>query len=224
MPATPASPPVPLGIHVDAATKSTIWSNQFVDLSILLSRQTSQSFQIQLQENQRTMIPKKKIFMLNTEQRNQAFTIYMSIYVEKYPDQAVHMLQYMGHIQEMAQMSGEFVARHYDQMFRNWRQSTPLPWNFINQSLHAKALAVGLRQKVVPSKRGTAQQQKPRFFFRSKGFCNNSSCPYRHYCEQCQAIHLNKVCPLRSGSKVPQGQFKTPSIPKPQPKAPAQSK
>ena len=71
------------------------------------------------------MTLKKKIFMLNTEQWNQAFTIYMSIDVEKYPDQAVHMLQYMGHIQEMAQMSGEFAARHYDQMFRNWRQSTP---------------------------------------------------------------------------------------------------
>ena len=143
MPATAASLPVPLGIHVDAATKSKIWSNQFVDLSILLSRQTSQSFQIQLQENQLTMIPKKKIFMLNTEQWNQAFTIYMSIYVEKYPDKAVHMLQYMGHIQEMAQMSREFAARHYDQLFRNWRQSTPLPWNVINQSLHAKALDHG---------------------------------------------------------------------------------
>ena len=85
----------------------------------------------------------------------------MSIYV----DEAVHMLQYMGHIQEMAQMSGEFAAGHYDQMFRNWRPSTPLPWNVINQSLHAKALAVGLRQTVVPSKRGTEQQQKPCFFF-----------------------------------------------------------
>ena len=147
-----------------------IWSNQFVDLSILLSQQTSQSFQIQLQETQLTMTPKKKILMLNTEQWNQAFTIYMPIYVEKYPDQAVHMLQYMGHIQVMAQMSGDFAARHYDQMFRNWQQSTPLPWNVINQSLHAKALAVRLRQKVIPSKRGTAQQQKPCFFFRSKGF------------------------------------------------------
>ena len=147
MPATAASLPVPLGIHVDAATKSKIWSNQFVDLSILLSRQTSQSFQIQLQENQLTMIPKKMIFMLNTEQCNQAFTIYMSIYVEKYPDQAVHMLQYMGHIQEMAQMSGEFAARHYDQMFRNWRQSTPLPWNVINQSFTCKRISCRIKTK-----------------------------------------------------------------------------
>ena len=43
---TAASLPVPLGIHVDAATKLKIWSNQFVDLSILLSQQMSQSFQI----------------------------------------------------------------------------------------------------------------------------------------------------------------------------------
>ena len=61
----------------------------------------------------------------------------MSIYV----DQAVHMLQYMGHIPEMAQMSGEFAAGHYYQMFRNWRQSTPLPWNVINQSLHGRVKA-----------------------------------------------------------------------------------
>ena len=51
------------------------------------------------------------------------------------------MLQYMGHIPEMAQMSGEFAAGHYDQMFRNWRQSTPLPWNVINQSLHGRVKA-----------------------------------------------------------------------------------
>ena len=61
MPATAASLPVPLGIHVDAATKSKIWSNQFVDLSFLLSRQASQSFQIQLQENQLIMTPRKKV-------------------------------------------------------------------------------------------------------------------------------------------------------------------
>ena len=46
MPTTAASLPVPLGIHVDGATKWKIWSNQFVDLSILLSRQMAQSFQI----------------------------------------------------------------------------------------------------------------------------------------------------------------------------------
>ena len=34
MPATAACLPVPLGIHIDAATYSKIWSNQFVDLSI----------------------------------------------------------------------------------------------------------------------------------------------------------------------------------------------
>lgn len=224
MPATAASLPVPLGIHIDAATKSKIWSNQFVDLSILLSRQTSQSFKIQLEDNQLTMTPKRKPFILNMEQWNQAFTIYMSIYVEKYPDQAVHMLQYIGHIQEMAQMSGENAARHYDQMFRKWRQSTPLPWNVINQSLHAKALAVGLKQKVVPSRKGPAGQQKPCFFFRDKGFCSRESCPFRHFCEQCKAIHPNKVCTLRSGSKAPQDQNKPQTIPKPAPKAPVQSK
>ena len=44
MPATAASLPVPLGMHVDSATKSKIWSNQFVDLSLLLSRRLSQVF------------------------------------------------------------------------------------------------------------------------------------------------------------------------------------
>ena len=34
MPATAACLPVPLGLHIDAAAKSKIWSNQFVDFSI----------------------------------------------------------------------------------------------------------------------------------------------------------------------------------------------
>ena len=67
-------------------------------------------------------------------------------------------------------MSREIAARHYDQMFRNLRHSTSLPWNVINQSLHAKALAVGSRQKVVPGKRGTVQQQKLCYFFEAKVF------------------------------------------------------
>lgn len=33
MPAAAANLPVPPGIHVDAATKTKIWSNQFIDLS-----------------------------------------------------------------------------------------------------------------------------------------------------------------------------------------------
>ena len=53
MPATAACLPVPLGIHIDAATNSKIWSNQFVDLSILLSSQTSQPFHIQLGEKRK---------------------------------------------------------------------------------------------------------------------------------------------------------------------------
>ena len=44
MPATAACLQVPLGIHIGAATKSKILPNQFVDLSILLSSQTSHSF------------------------------------------------------------------------------------------------------------------------------------------------------------------------------------
>ena len=220
MPATAASLPVPLGMHVDTGTKSKIWSNQFIDLSILLSRQTSQSYKIQLEDNQLTMTPKKKIFMLNMEQWNQAFMIYMSVYVEKYPDQAIHMLQYIGHIQEMAQMSGENAARHYDQMFRKWRQNTPLPWNVINQSLHAKALAVGLRQKIVPGKKGTGTQQRPCFSLRYKGVCNNESCPYRHFCDTCKAVHPNKTCSLR----VTRDQSKILPVSKPQPKPQPPSK
>ena len=99
---TAASLPVPLGMHVDSATKSKIWSNQFVDLSLLLSRKLSQSFKVVYENDELTMVPKKKVFQLNMDQWNQAFTIYMSIYVEKFPLQSASMLQYMGHIQEMA--------------------------------------------------------------------------------------------------------------------------
>ena len=109
MPATSACLPVPLGICVDAAFKSKIWSNQFVDLSILLSSQTSQSFQIQLEEKR---IKRGKPGLSS---------LYAAIFwLYKY-------------IQEISQMLGEYAATRYDQqMFRKWRQSTRLPWNVIN--------------------------------------------------------------------------------------------
>ena len=68
------------------------------------------------------------------EQWNQAFTIYMSVYVEKYPD------------------------------------NTPIPWNVVNQSLHAKSVAIGLTKSCAWQK-GTGTQQKPCFSLRYKGVC-----------------------------------------------------
>lgn len=224
MPATAAQLPQPLGLHVDLTLKTKIWSNQFVDLCLLLSRRTTQSYNIQLQDNQLTMVPKKKVFQLNIEQWNQAFTIYMSIYVEKFPNQAANMLQYIGHIQEMAQESGEVAARHYDETFRKWRQTTPLPWNVINQSLHGKALALALKQKVMPNRfesntfsnrlesntfsQGQGFSKKPCFFYRKKGFCKKESCPFKHFCEQCRTVHTNRICPVRSGQKSSQSTYK----------------
>lgn len=94
---------------------------QFVDLSLLLARRTSQTYNIEMQNSQLTMVPKQKTFQLNMEQWNRAFNIYMSIYLEKCPEQAANMLQYVGHIQEMAQESGEAAAKYYDALFRKWK-------------------------------------------------------------------------------------------------------
>ena len=59
MPATAACLQVPLGIHIDAASKSKVWSIQFVDLSILLSSQTSHSFRKPSNTEKNALLHKK---------------------------------------------------------------------------------------------------------------------------------------------------------------------
>lgn len=222
MPGTAAQLPQPLGLHVDTNVKSKIWTNQYIDLSLLLSRRASQTYNIQMQNNQLTMVPKQKTFALNMDQWNRAFTIYMSIYVERHPEQATNMLQYMGNIQEMANEAGETTAKYYDSQFRRWRETSQLPWNIINQSLHAKALAVGLKNKtnIQSSNINQRNQKKPCYSFRNSGICKRTNCPFRHFCEQCRAFHNNKICSFRieqANSGMSTRNQQQPSRPRPGP-------
>ncbi|MEW8089145.1 MAG: hypothetical protein AB2810_16810 [Candidatus Thiodiazotropha endolucinida] len=200
MPGTAAQLPQPLGLHVDSNVKTKIWANQYIDLSLLLARRASQTYNIQMQNNQLTMVPKQKTFALNMDQWNRAFTIFMAIYVERYPEQATSMLQYMGNMQEMANEAGETTAKYYDSQFRRWRETSQLPWNIINQSLHAKALAVGLKSKANIQAPNTIQrnQKKPCYNFRNTGVCKRANCPFKHYCEHCRTFHNNKICSFRT--------------------------
>ena len=61
MPATAACLPVPLGLHIDAAAKSKIWSNQFVDFSIyfLHKRPNLSKFNLKKKKKKRK-IPSKQ--------------------------------------------------------------------------------------------------------------------------------------------------------------------
>ena len=114
MPATAACLPVPLGIHIDAATNSKIWSNQFVDLSIyyLHKRPNLSIFNWGKKKEKKINKKKRGKFGLSS-----LYTAGFWSYVYK---------QYL-------RCLGEYAARRYDQqMFRKWRQSIRLPWNVIN--------------------------------------------------------------------------------------------
>lgn len=108
MPATAACLPVPLGIHIDAATNSKIWSNQFVDLSIYYLHKR----------------PNLSIFNWKIKEKKRGKSGLSSLYTAGFWSYIYK--QYL-------RCLGEYAARRYDQqMFRKWRQSIRLPWNVIN--------------------------------------------------------------------------------------------
>ena len=81
-------------------------------------------------------------------------------------------------------------------------------------------------QKLLLGRTCPAQQHNPYFLFCSKGLATQYVL-FRHYCKQCKAIHMNKVCMLpwlQNEMKVPQYEYKTTLVPKPKLKGPAQSK
>lgn len=66
----------------------------------------------------------------------------MAIYIEKYPEQAPHLLKYCFFIREMHKMLGDKTWRVYDENFRMLRESSDLPWQKPVEELNVKASAM----------------------------------------------------------------------------------
>ena len=86
---------IPLGAHLPIKTKQKIWANKFIDLKILVPSFTESDISVRLDEHslQLSNAPATQS-TLPLSQWTQAFYIFMAIFIEKFPEEAPHLLKY----------------------------------------------------------------------------------------------------------------------------------
>ena len=151
----------------------------------------------------------KKVKPLNTmEQWLTAFTIYMTIYSTKFPNEHVAMLKYMASIRKIEAARTGNAWKFYDIKFRKYRHKHYQPWDLLNQDLLTEVtilaphthLQQGSGSFQNSKKRGQATTKKLSFpagycyAYQIHGVCNKTGCTFTHSCHKCSGKHASTKC------------------------------
>ncbi|XP_061187484.1 uncharacterized protein LOC133195612 [Saccostrea echinata] len=196
---------VPLGATVSSKLKLKIWNNEFVDLKLLLPNSNEEPLSIMVKagkiELQQTSSNKNPITI---HQWTDAFLIFSTIYLQKFPQEASNLLKYMFTIRDISKLHGEQAWRTYDESFRKIRETSLLPWEKVVTELRLKAASVGIRSpNKLQGSSGKRQPFRPKYCFAyNKGQkCNSHPCRFSHTCQDCHGPHPRVQCTgIRSNS------------------------
>lgn len=176
-----------------------IWANQFINLNILL-QQREGPLSLKISTGSVTLqqgFSKPKTPM-SIQQWTDAFVIYMAIYIEKYPEQAPHLLKYCYFIRDMHKMLGDKSWRVYDENFCMLRESSNLPWQKPVEELRVKASAICNFQSQQPFRTNAGSRPiKFCYAFNNGESCSHNPCPYSHKCQLCSMSHARVNCRVR---------------------------
>lgn len=135
---------VPLGASVSSKLKLKIWNNEFVDLKNLLPTSGDEPLSIVVQagkiELQQAASHKTPITI---HQWTDAFLVFSTIYLQKFPHEACNLLKYMFTIREIHKLHGDQPWRMYDESFRKIRETSLLPWERVVTELRLKVASMG---------------------------------------------------------------------------------
>jgi len=215
---------IPLGAHIPKRIKEKNWANEYIDLSALLPKNVDNDLwsvtfapsTVTLQNQQN--VPKTKS-ILSFYEWNEAFRIFMAIYIQKFPEDAPHMLKYMSTIRNIYEMKGNESFRYYDETFRLLRKENSQPWQQEIDELHRKTMFMKsskfttnhtFLQSPTTAKHnnGTAFNPNNRrvqpFLDKSNNgtyniynkyqCCTKRICPYQHVCRVCKGPHPQAKC------------------------------
>ena len=98
----PDHSPIPNSFPIDARIpdniKDKIWANQYVELGVLIHPQEGDKYSMSMSTASGSpslcLIPRKQKQIITLDQWNSAFNIFMTIYLTKFPTEAVAMLKH----------------------------------------------------------------------------------------------------------------------------------
>ena len=203
---------LPLDFHVN---DKMIWAEQYIDFACLLpNNQCEDDNNILLETLNVTITGRKNVNkkeLLSILQWTNAFDIFMSIYLSKFPDLILALIKYGFNIRSMSKQFGFPAVKIYDENFRRVRKLMNLNWDQINDELWRMAAfpnnysPQGISRNpqfksgknIVNPFQRRAQQQFPNGYcwaFCRSGVCTEQSCKLKHQCVHCGKKHGTISC------------------------------
>jgi hypothetical protein len=206
---------IPLGAHISQRIKEKIWNNEFMNLADLLPKLDFEDpWSVTLGPSLITMSKQssKSRGPLTFYEWNEAFHIYMAIYIERFPSEAPNMLKYMSIVKDAYEMRGTQAFRTYDQSFRLLRARNNLPWQKPIDELFTKSVfpkrhypqtfPINAPNKYVPP---TINRRSQPFLnnrdrdgtchvWNTYEVCNRTNCTFKHVCKFCRGPHPKVRC------------------------------
>ena len=161
-----------MSCHVPFQICQKIWTHQYFNIHLLLKGAvelqslcsggllhiTNQGFLEARALESRSDLSKDKV--PNIEKWTDAFLVFTSIYLKKYPHKAQELLQYINIIREAASRSPSFASlawRSYDEQFRIRQASSPQPWDKLNPDLWLRVMTSTSFSRIDTPPGGTGQ-------------------------------------------------------------------
>ena len=174
----------------------------------------------------KTTQPKTKKTITTIEEWSTAFSSYMAIIIEKFPERAQELIPYFMTIRYAANNTTGLAWVVYDNQFRTQAANNRnLNWGHIDMQLWVKIFCVApsrLREEYSifehgPQPKGTRGAGMCFQFNRAGVICKWQDCPYQHKCNNCFGNHPGFKCPNKGGGGGTQQTTKATQSKLPQP-------
>jgi hypothetical protein len=129
---------LPLGSTISDSLKNKIWSNEFVDLGLLLptihNKAQALPLVVQGDGNEKQIAVQENTKRIKTiDQWISAFSVFMAVYCQKFKDAAPDLIKYMDTIRNMLKQKGDWYQ--YDIEFRRSKLQLQISWGNMHHHL-----------------------------------------------------------------------------------------
>ena len=188
-----------LSAHIPQQLQVKIWSHKYFNIALLLkgTAELNEMFSggvlhISSEGKVEAKPRQSKEVVPNIERWTDAFLIFASIYVTRYPDKMQEILKYMSIIRDAASKFSPTSWRSYDEQFRMRQEKQVARWDHINSDLWLSIMpSPGLKNPVNQNLGSSANYSTCRYF--NKGSCTFYQCSFRHACDLCGSMYHGMV-------------------------------
>lgn len=178
-----------LSAHVPHQLKQKIWENKYINIALLLKGNAELAdifsgglLHVSADGKVEAKPRQTKEKVANIEQWTEAFLIFTSVYLVRFPDKAQELLKYIAVIRDAASKYPNLSWRLYDEQFRIRQAITVSEWGKINPDLWLRTMPAAT-SVATTSVQSATQFGSCRGF--NRGFCSFIRCRYRHVCDLC---------------------------------------